>query len=56
MDEATIRDRISRGRTDLVFEFLKLPDWRELLHAGQVKLLNRKFLGDYLPDSGRPAS
>jgi uncharacterized protein len=39
MDEATIRDRIARGRTDLVFELLKLPDWREVLHAGQVKLL-----------------
>jgi ankyrin repeat protein len=39
MDEATIRDRISRGRTDLVFELLKLPDWREQLHAGEVKLL-----------------
>ena len=39
MDEATIRDRISRGRTDLVFELLKQPDWRDLLHVGQVKLL-----------------
>lgn len=39
MDEATIRDRISRGRTDLVFELLKLPAWREVLHAGQVKPL-----------------
>jgi ankyrin repeat protein len=39
MDEATIRDRISRGRTDLVFELLKLADWRDVLHAGEVKLL-----------------
>jgi ankyrin repeat protein len=39
MDEATIRDRISRGRTDLVFELLKLPDWHDVLHAGHVKLL-----------------
>jgi ankyrin repeat protein len=39
MDEASIRERISRGRTDLVFEWLKLPDWREALHAGQVKPL-----------------
>lgn len=39
MDEATIRDRISRGRTDLVFELLKLPDWREVLRMGEVKLL-----------------
>lgn len=39
MDEATIRDRISRGRTDLVFDLLALPDWREILNAGDVKLL-----------------
>ncbi len=34
MDRATILDRISRGRTDLVFELLRLPDWRQALHAG----------------------
>jgi ankyrin repeat protein len=40
MDKETLRDRISRGRTDLVFELLKLPDWREVLTAGDVKPLS----------------
>ncbi len=39
MNKDTILDRISRGRTDLVFELLALPDWKELLHEGQVKPL-----------------
>jgi ankyrin repeat protein len=30
-------DRISRGRTDLVFELLKLPDWKAVLHEGDHK-------------------
>ncbi len=30
-------DHISRGRTDLVFDLLRLTDWRGVLHAGQVK-------------------
>lgn len=30
-------NRISRGRTDLVFELLGQPDWKDLLHAGRIK-------------------
>ena len=37
MDKEAILDRISRGRTDLVFELLELPNWRETLHAGRVR-------------------
>lgn len=37
MDKGTILDRISRGRTDFVFDLLKLPDWQSALHEGQVK-------------------
>jgi len=39
MDKSTILDRISRGRTDLVFDLLKLPDRRSVLHEGQIKPL-----------------
>ena len=39
MDKETIIDRISRGRTDLVFDLLKLPDWKNVVHEGQVKPL-----------------
>lgn len=39
MDPETILDRISRGRTDLVFELLELPEWRSVLHQGVVKPL-----------------
>src|SRR5688572_27942829 len=39
MDKSEILDRISRGRTDLVFDLLRLPDWKEVLHEGQVKPL-----------------
>ena len=34
MDKTEILDRISRGRTDLVFELLKLDDWKEALQTG----------------------
>lgn len=34
MDRQELHDRISLGRTDLVFELLKLPDWKEALRAG----------------------
>lgn len=37
MDKETIHDRIGRGRTDLVFELLKLPDWQTVLHEGEIK-------------------
>ncbi|HSK63152.1 MAG TPA: hypothetical protein VK893_04905, partial [Pyrinomonadaceae bacterium] len=39
MDKTTIPDHISRGRTDLVFELLKLPDWQNVLREGDVKPL-----------------
>ena len=37
MEKSEILDRISRGRTDLVFELLKLDRWKDVLHEGQVK-------------------
>jgi ankyrin repeat protein len=37
MDKSEILDRISRGRTDLVFELLMLPDWQAILDDGQIK-------------------
>ena len=39
MNSQEILDRISGGRTDLVFDLLRLPDWRRVLHEGQVKPL-----------------
>lgn len=39
MDKATILDRISRGRTDLVFELLRLPSWRDVVREGDIKVL-----------------
>jgi len=39
MDKSEIFDRIARGRTDLVFELLKLERWKDVLHDGSVKPL-----------------
>lgn len=39
MNKETILDQISRGRTDLVFELLRLPDWRAVLHEGGIKAM-----------------
>lgn len=39
MDKDKILDHITRGRTDLVFELLKLPDWQTVLREGQYKPL-----------------
>lgn len=39
MEKEIILDRIGRGRTDLVFELLKLPDWHAVLHEGPIKPL-----------------
>jgi ankyrin repeat protein len=39
MNKEMLLDRIARGRTDLVFELMKLPDWRDVLHEGQIKPL-----------------
>jgi hypothetical protein len=38
-EKERILDRLSRGRTDLVFELLRLPDWRETLREGRIKPL-----------------
>jgi FOG: Ankyrin repeat len=37
MDKEHILDYFSRGRTDLVFELLNLPDWQDVLAEGQIK-------------------
>jgi uncharacterized protein len=39
MDKETILNHISRGRTDLVFDLLRLPDCRDVFHEGQIKVL-----------------
>lgn len=39
MDRESILRRIGRGRTDLVFDLLRLPDWREALLEGEVRAL-----------------
>jgi uncharacterized protein len=38
-DKETILSKIARGRTDLVFDLLALPDWQAVLHEGDVKAL-----------------
>lgn len=39
MNKETLLDHISRGRTDLVFDLLALPDWQQLLREGPIKPL-----------------
>jgi ankyrin repeat protein len=39
MNKASILESISKGRTDYVFDLLRLPDWRKLLAEGQIKPL-----------------
>lgn len=39
MNSASLLDCISKGRTDLVFDLLKLPDWQNMLTQGTVKPL-----------------
>lgn len=39
MDKEAILSAIGSGRTDLVFELLRLPNWKAILHEGQVKPL-----------------
>ena len=39
MERSEILDLISRGRTDLVFELLGLPDWQTVLNEGQIKAM-----------------
>ncbi len=37
MDKDAIMSYLSRGRTDMIFHLLRLPDWEEFLHQGPVK-------------------
>ncbi|MEX0654886.1 MAG: ankyrin repeat domain-containing protein [Phycisphaeraceae bacterium] len=39
MDKATILQHISRGRTDRVFDLIRLPEWRDVLHEGAIKVM-----------------
>ena len=39
MQTSKIVDFISKGRTDFIFQLLKLPNWKDILNEGQVKLL-----------------
>jgi uncharacterized protein len=39
MNKQEILTHITDGRTDLVFDLLRLPDWRETLHEGPVQTL-----------------
>lgn len=39
MTNADLLNRMGGGRTDAVFEFLRLPEWREALLEGGVKRL-----------------
>jgi uncharacterized protein len=39
MDTQTLLEYLARGRTDLIFEFIKVPHWKELLIQGDVKPL-----------------
>ena len=39
MQEAIIVDLISKGRTDFIFQLLKLSNWKDILTQGQVKVL-----------------
>lgn len=37
MNKEEILNHISRGRTDFVFDLLRLPDWRQSLQEGQIR-------------------
>ncbi|MEO8416592.1 MAG: ankyrin repeat domain-containing protein [Ginsengibacter sp.] len=39
MQAAQIIDFISKGRTDFIFQLLSLPNWKAILHEGQIKPL-----------------
>lgn len=39
MNQEAVLDHISRGRTDLVFDLLRLANWRDVLRDGQIKVL-----------------
>ena len=36
MEAEKIIELIGRGRTDFIFQLLKVPNWKELLHQDQV--------------------
>src|ERR1700722_3538914 len=39
MDKTQLLDRIRRGRTDLVFDVLRLPQWQTVLSEGDIGVL-----------------
>ncbi|MBE9461596.1 ankyrin repeat domain-containing protein [Dyadobacter subterraneus] len=39
MEVEKILELISQGRTDLIIELIKKPDWQDILHRGQIKPL-----------------
>ncbi|GLU51292.1 ankyrin repeat domain-containing protein [Dyadobacter frigoris] len=39
MEVEKILELISHGRTDLIIELMKKPNWQEILHEGQIKPL-----------------
>ena len=39
MQKKVMLDHIARGRTDLGFDLLRLPDWRDLLRWSRVGIL-----------------
>ena len=39
MEASNIIKLISRGRTDFIIELMKLPNWQDMLHEGQIKPL-----------------
>lgn len=39
MTQAEILDRISRGRTDLVYDLLRLPEWKSVLREGRIRVM-----------------
>jgi len=39
MQAEKIVDYISKGRTDFIFQLLKLSDWKDILNEGQIKVL-----------------
>lgn len=47
MKKTEILDLISQGRTDLVFDLLRLPDFRDTLQQGHVKVLQLLAFGEH---------
>ncbi len=53
MDVHKIIEYLNRGRTDFIFELLKISNWKELLHQGQIKPL--QWLAYYNDTTGLKA-